>query len=660
MSLLLGGMVLFFLGGVLALFGGQKQSGRLFIASAVIAQFLVLPPAFQVLTRGSLLSLAIDFSFPIGRAMLRLDPLAAFFVAVISLGGLFAAVYSLGYMKMYRDSSYSLPMYYFFLGLLFSAMLLVTIVQNVLLFMIVWEMMSLASYFLVAFEHHKEEVNRAALYYLIAMQVGAAFLLIAFVWAASLAGSMDFAALGSALGTPGSASSVLFLLFLIGFGFKAGLVPVHTWLPLAHPAAPTGVSAAMSGVMIKTGIYGILRILLIGGTPHIALCYLLFILSLITGIYGVMNAIVQQDLKKLLAYSSIENIGIIGVGIGLAMLGIAYRQEAIVLWALSGALVHIVSHSTIKGLLFYGAGVVYSTVHTREIDKLGGLIHFLPVTATSFLIGSLAISGLPVFGGFIGEFSIFAGLVQGLRPGATSLHIAAACGLAGLAFIGVMAALCFNRVFSIVFLGIPRVPHREKPSEASVAMKAPMIFLAAFIIFIGLLPVLILPLLKNVIGQFIPGLNGAEWEGMMALFNRMSLALAVFGGLVCFFLVLRRIALSGKRVQIFKTWDCGSQEESSRFSYTAGSFAAPFFQLVEPFLPRHLKVHAPDGFFPREAGYESRYEDLAAVYLIDPVNRFIRWFMGLFAWVQSGRTQQYILYGLVFLLLLIVWIIGMS
>ena len=217
-----------------------------------------------------------------------------------------------------------------------------------------------------------------------------------------------------------------------------------------------------------------------------------------------MNAIVQHDLKKLLAYHSIENIGIIGIGIGLGMLGLAYHQDAVALCGFLGGLLHVFNHFTFKSLLFYGAGVVYTKTHTRDIEKLGGLIHYLPVTAILFLIASLAISGLPLFSGFISEFAIYTGLVRSLAPGSAIFHVAVACGLTGLAFIGILAILCFTKVFSVCFLGLPRVPHEEKLSEGSAAMLTPMIVLGVFIVFIGLFPLLALPLLKNVVRQFVP------------------------------------------------------------------------------------------------------------------------------------------------------------
>jgi hydrogenase-4 component B len=235
-----------------------------------------------------------------------------------------------------------------------------------------------------------------------------------------------------------------------------------------------------------------------------------------------------------------------------------------------------------------------------------------------------------------------------------------ACGLTGLAFIGILAVLCFTKVFSICFLGLPRVPHQEKLSEGSAFMLTPMIILGVSIVVIGFFPLLALPLLKNVVGQFVPGFASAGWDNMMALFGRLSLAMVILGGLILFFMTMRRMLLRGKEVTIFKTWDCGYQEASSRMSYTGSSFAAPFMHLVAPFIPQKITVKQPQGLFPKDALYESYHDDFIAFYLIKPLNVAILWCMGLFTWMQSGRTQHYILYGLIFLIILIIWIIGVS
>jgi formate hydrogenlyase subunit 3/multisubunit Na+/H+ antiporter MnhD subunit len=656
MNLLLVGIALFLVAGLMAIPLPQRQKGMAFVILAAFAQIFILPSVLKILLGSSSLNLVVAFSGPIGNAALRVDPLAAFFIFFISIGGLLAGIYSLGYMKLYQqDSRVSFSTYYFFMGLLVSAMLLVVIVQNSLLFLIVWEIMSLASFFLVSFEHHKEEVRKAGLNYLIAMQIGAAALLVAFGWSMVLTGELDFNALVAL--NPATATFIFILLF-IGFGTKAGFVPLHTWLPLAHPAAPTAVSAIMSGVMIKTGIYGILRTILIIGVPRAWLAYLVFGIALLSGIYGIMHAIAQCDLKKLLAYSSIENIGIIGMGIGVGMLGLVNGQEMIVIAGFLGALLHVFNHFTFKSLLFYGVGIIYSKTHTRDIEKLGGLVHWLPYTTPLFLIGSLAISGLPLFNGFISEFAIYFGMVKSLSVDWVGQNFAAVVGIAGLAFIGVMAVLCFTKAFSISFLGSSRTERHETLCEASGMMLVPMLVLAVFIILIGLFTPVVLPLLSGVVKQFLREASFAAWNEILELFIKINHALLVFGGLIVFFIGLRWLLLRHRTVTIFKTWDCGYQAENSRIQYTASSFAFSFLGLVSGLVPQKKLLVRPQALFPAQAEFTSQSDDLAEYWLIRPVIRFLHYILHLLSWIQSGRTQQYILYGLIFLIILVIWVIG--
>ncbi len=658
MNYFLLGIALFFLAGIISIFVKENSKGIIFISFSVFAQFLILPSSISVLVSGISLEASFNFSEPIGIAALRLDPLAAFFAIIISIGAMLASIYSQGYMKHYKPGKYSLSSFYFFFGLLAASMMLVVVVQNALLFLIVWELMSIASFFLVVFENDKEEVRRAGIYYLIAMQIGVSFLIAAFAWLGNLSGSYDFASFKIFLTKQNDVSIILFVLFFIGFGTKAGFVPFHTWLPRAHPAAPTGVSAIMSGVMIKTGIYGILRILLLSGIPDLRLSYFVLIISIITGIYGVMNAIAQHDLKKLLAYHSIENIGIIGMGIGIGMLGLSYNQPVIALLGFIGAVLHVFNHFTFKTLLFYGAGIVYLKTGTRNTEKLGGLIKFIPVTASLFLLGSIAISGLPLFNGFISEFAIYLGMAKGLPVNNLGLNIAAIIGISGLALIGVMAVLCFTKVFGICFLGLPRGNYHEDFSERSPSFLVPMILLSLFIIIIGLLPNFVLPVLSSTVKQFISADVSAELNSIFSLYELLSKAFLIFGGLIIFFLLLRFLLLRNRNVKIFKTWNCGYQGESSRLQYTSSSFALPFLELVEQFVPRNTLVETQKEIFPSEIHLETSHHDFTERNIIQPVLRSIRKFLSLFAWIQSGKMQQYILYGLVFLVLILIWIIG--
>ncbi len=654
---LLIGIFLIVFGGVGAIFSTQRYKGWFFLAGTSAAQFFILPTVFPVLSSGKLLSMIWHFSQPIGDVSVMVDGLSAFFLLIISLSGILAALYSIGYMKMYQKNPlYSLGGFYFFMGILVTAMMLVVMVQNALLFLVFWEIMSLSSFFLVNFENDKAAVRRASLYYFIAMQVGVAFLMTGFGWASLLAGSMNFSAFSQIAQMDKTAASVIFLLLFIGFGTKAGFIPMHSWLPRAHPAAPSGVSAMMSGIMIKTGIYGILRLILLIGVPAPWLAYFVFFIGLATGILGVMNAIAQHDLKSLLAFHSIENIGIIGIGIGMGMIGMVTKSPFIIVCGFLGAILHVFNHFTFKSLLFLSAGAVYSQTHTRDIEKLGGLIHTMPYTAGLFLLGSLAISGLPLFNGFISEFALYSGMIHGMAVDHLIINLVMLIGMAGLAFIGVMAVICFTKVFGIVFQGSPRSEIDPKPTEVSTAFLLPMWVLAGLILLVGLGAPLILPLLNHTIQLFVPAADSLAL--LSGTYVQLSKVLWLLAGLIFFFTGIRWLLLRGKTVTVFKTWDCGYQATSPRLQYTASSFADSFLELAGKIVPRNKHLSRPQGLFPLSAHYESHSEDVLEQWLIRPLVVFLQRCLLLFSWIQSGRTQRYILYGLIFLTVIIVWIIG--
>lgn len=656
------GSIILLLGGIVSIFFKENLKSKIFLTFALISQFLVLPQAFNVLSAGIHLEIFIELNELFGIIPLRLDPLAALFSIIISVGSLLAAVYSAGYMKMYRGRD-SLNSYNFFLGLMSSSMLLVVIIQNTIMFLIAWEVMSIASFFLVIFENKKEETIKAGIYYLTAMQICAAFLIAAFAWASAASGSMDFLSLKNILDHSGSTGVLLFILFFIGFGTKAGFVPMHTWLPKAHPAAPTGVSALMSGVMIKTGIYGILRVLSLSGIPNKTLAYAVLILSIITGIFGVMNAIAQHDLKKLLAYHSIENIGIIGMGIGVGMLGMAYNNQIISALGILGALLHTINHFTFKSVLFYGAGIIYSGTHTREIDRLGGLAKFIPKTSVMFLIASVAISGLPLFNGFISELAIYLGISKSFLVKDLGLNIAAVLGISGLAFIGSMAFLCFTKVYGISFLGAPRFEFNPLPDEKESSMLLPMAILTAAMIIIGIVPLVVINPVGNAVNQFLNGGFNIAGTEIVNVYIPVSISLIVFTGIVLFFYIVRSFLLRNKEVRTFKTWDCGYQADpqtAARMQYTSSSFAQLFLTLIEELVPRKIRLNKEQILFPKEASFESHPQDLSENYIIQPSINWLNKFLNLFSWIQGGRMQQYIIYGLIFLIFLLIWILGVE
>ena len=459
-------------------------------------------PALKVLAKGGVLAQVFNFNNLFGSVCFQIDYLSAFFILIISVMSVVSVVYSKGYLKAYIDKS--LDAHLIFFPVLVASMLAVVTCQNALMFLICWEIMSLSSFFLVIFENEKKEVIKAGISYLVFMHISVIFIMLAFSIISVKSGSFDFSSFANVLTGHKSLANLVFILSFIGFGTKAGFVPFHNWLPEAHPAAPSHVSAIMSGVMIKTGIYGILRVLSFLGTPSKMIAFVVFIISIVTALYGILYAISQNDIKKLLAYSSIENIGIIGTGIGIGMIGSAYNQPLVAVLGYAGCLLHILNHAVFKELLFLAAGSVYIKTHTRDIENLGALIKSMPGTAVLFLIGSVAICALPPLNGFISEFLIYMGMFRGLLVNNFFVFIVMLFGIASLALVGTMAILCFTKVFSVVFLGLPRSEASSNvTSDNSLSMILPMGFLSVLVVLIGIFSLFAFVLVCKPVSMFI-------------------------------------------------------------------------------------------------------------------------------------------------------------
>ncbi|OGI03153.1 MAG: hypothetical protein A2Y25_08335 [Candidatus Melainabacteria bacterium GWF2_37_15] len=570
----------------------------------------------------------------IGNINLVIDPLSAFFILIISIMSVLGIVYSIGYIKPYLNKNKSIFSHYLFLIILIISMLLVTVVQNALAFLIVWELMSLSSFFLVIFESEKKEVLSAGINYLITMHVSVLFLIAGFIMLSSTSGSYDFASF------EGHVTNIPFILLFIGFGIKAGFVPFHTWLPKAHPAAPSHVSGLMSGIMIKTGIYGILRTLSWIPNPSKDIAYFVLAISVISALFGVLYAIAQHDLKKLLAYHSIENIGIIGMGIGIGMLGLAYDNDLIAILGFSGGILHILNHAIFKQLLFFAAGAVYNKTHTRNIEKLGGLVKSMPATSALFLTGSVAITGLPPLNGFISEFLIYLGLLNGLSIKNSSILIVFVISIAALALVGTMAMLCFTKAYGVVFLGVPRGQKAALvKNDVTKIMLIPMAVLASLTFIIGLFPQYVVKLLMIPVSVFVNTETFIMMDPYITILRTVSLS--GLGFIMLFGLIygLRTLMLRNKRVYNHNTWGCGYHAINNRMQYTASSYADLFLSFFKPF-------------------FSVNYGDIFEYYLINPVLKFNKKVIECFYWIQSGNTQQYILYGLIFLIFAIIYTVG--
>lgn len=651
------GVLMLLAGGFFSLFIKEKYKLTFLSFLSLIGVSLILKTAINVLLFDEILSASYILSGPIGEVKFAIDSLSAFFLVVISVMGLLDIIYSIGYFKPYLGNNRNISSHCFFLSLLIVAKLVLVCVHNTLAFLIMWEIMSVSSFFLMVFENEKKETFEAGINYLITMHVGVIFLIIGFVSLANKTNSYDFFVYKEYFQNIKSFPNLLFYLFFIGFGLKAGFLPLHSWLPKAHPAAPSNISGIMSGVMIKTGIYGILRMIYIFGEPSLSASYFILIISLLSALIGVIYAIAQHDLKKLLAYHSVENIGIIGIGIGIGMLGCVYENHIMAVLGFSGAILHVLNHSIFKELLFYSAGSVYQQTHTVNIESLGGLVKKMPITAGSFLIGSIAISGIPPLNGFVSEFLIYIGMIESFKTESPLLFTIMIFSIASLSLVGAMALLCFTKAFGVVFLGSPRSDKTDKASESGKTMITSLILLSSFTFIIGVFPQLFINIIRKpaeiIIGNSGQNVSLSKYSELM-----QNISLSALFVIILFLIIflVRAILLSRRIVEQYKTWDCGYQAGNTRMQYTASSYAKPFLLLSNFLIKHEEKLHKPENLFPKTASLHTESEDLFNAYIIVPATKIIKKFLDVFSWIQSGSTQQYILYGLLFLLGILVYV----
>jgi hydrogenase-4 component B len=593
--------------------------------------------------------------------VLTVDRLSSFFIIVVNITVLVGFIYAGGYLKPYYKTKNSLRFSIHFISYLwlYLSMIMVVLMRDGLSFLIVWEIMALSSFLLVIFDAEDTSVMKTGISYLIQMHVGMFFLLVAFLITGKETGEMSFYALNLYFST--HSNLLLFILFFIGFGIKAGIIPFHTWLPEAHPAAPSHVSGVMSGVMIKMGIYGILRVLMSVQTDLLQIGVLILIFSIISGVLGVMMAIVQHDLKRLLAYHSIENIGIIGIGIGLGVIGLATGNSTLCLLGFSGGLLHVLNHSLFKSLLFFNAGSVCQATHSRNIEHMGGLIKRMPYTSAMFLIGSLAICGLPPFNGFISEYLIYLGMFRSVSSATLYQSIALLVSIAGLTLIGGLAVFCFTKAFGIVFLGVARSEKARSAAEVSRVMIFPQLISVAFIVLIGIASFwFVKPVISIVSGGF--GIPDAEKVAGMFVPNlaQISIISGIFVLTAILLLVYRHYHLKSKVVSFEPTWGCGYTVPSPRQQYTATSYAYNYNHLAKPVLQtvKIMKEIGEDEIFPDKRTFESHSDDIFKKLFIDKPVEMISGLLKKIAVMQTGRIQHYILYAFVFMLIILIltWI----
>lgn len=656
-------------GVILALTGIKGKTGRYLLGfSAAIGAGAGIALGVSVILSGVAFNLSLPNLLPVGGGfVLTLDPLGAFFLALMGLVAVPAAIYGIDYTTANEKGHCSLRLLSLFFNLFLLSMALVTMAANVLTFLILWECMSLTSYFLVITENNEKGTLQAGIWYVAMTHVGLALLLGAFLLL-SKGSSGSFAEMRvTSAGLSATVRNAIFLLAFLGFGSKAGIVPLHVWLPRAHPAAPSHVSALMSGVMIKLGIFGFLRVVLdlMGGGPAWWGSIVLAV-GVVSALLGVLYALMEHDLKRLLAYHSVENIGIILIGIGVGLIFYSCGQMNLAALGFIAGLYHTVNHASFKGLLFLGAGSVLNATHTRNMEEMGGLIKRMPWTALFFLIGSISISALPPFNGFASEWLVYQSLLAGFNIPRPELAILTPLAVGMLALTSGLAAACFVKAFGISFLALPRSVEAENAKESPLMMQVGMGILALVCILLGLGPVVVVPFLGKVIGglgqmpQIVPPLTNHFSLQTPQAFGQISPALVAIAllGILALIPIAFKIFRVNLHFRLGETWGCGRTGQTPRMEYTATAFAEPlrriFAELYRPMKQLSINFHPESKYFVESIAYKSEITPLFDRMLYDPLLRFVRKISGLVLKLQTGLVHLYLVYIAVILVVLLI------
>ncbi len=667
-------ILLYALGALFALcfFKRQAVGNYISLIFAALASCFSIALAIVMLSDGG----ATRFDFLIYHAIIKynflLDPLSSFFMLAISVIGFLASLYSLGYTKLYvnkRDTRF----FGFTYNLFLLSMILVVTANNALVFMIVWELMTLISFFLVIFEHENPANIKAGFTYIVMSHIGAGLIAVAFFILFAYAGEYtfgfdDFRHLGAYM--PAIYKNIVFFLILIGFGIKAGIFPLHLWLPLAHPAAPSNASMVMSGVMIKTAIYGFMRFYFEFLTP----CppwwgFIVIIMGASSAVLGILYALMERDIKTLLAYSSVENIGIILIGIGLSMIFKSYNLMFLSSFAMMAGLYHLINHAVFKCLLFGCAGNIYYATHTKNIEELGGLIKRLRITAPLFLVGALSISAIPPLNGFMSEWLIFQSLLNGFNlPSVFFKIMTVICG-AIVALTGTLVATCFIKAFGISFLALPRSVQAQKAKEVPMIMLVSMGILALMCVSMGLFPVRIMTVINQVnthlLGiNIIQNITAYDWLKTGSLhtnFTGLSPKSAPVFGLIFFAITFGVLTLlrPGFTKRVYETWTCGITPES-RFGYTATAFTKPFKIIFgNLYRPRREidTTYIIPKYFVKSITYIGEITPIFEKYFYTPISNYVLNIANRVRWVHTGSVHVYLAYIFVTLLVAILFYI---
>ena len=605
MSLLHAATICLILGALLCLaVPGNRQRAAVGIASQAVATLLVLWAVVPVLGHQPPIVAQLTWSYPVDLILLRIDGLGALFLAFSMPLTLLGAIYAHGYLRDYFQSDRNIGVHYALLNMVSLSYLIIYSVENGMVFLLGWEIAALAAWLLVIWDYRSQKVRFAGFNYLVSTHLGLLFLITAFLILFSETGSFDFSKFAAFLQHPGVTRNVLFLLLVASFGLKSAFFPMHTWLPRAHAAAPAHVSALMSGVIHKAGLYGLLRFTLLMSTPDEWMGWFLIAFALLSAVTGVMYTAVQRDLKRLLGYSSTENVGIACLGFGIGYLGLTWHNPVLVVLGFAGGLLHVLHHAVFKCLLFYAAGAVYSATHSVDIERLGGLARRMPQTAIAFLLGGIAIAALPPLNGFVSEFLLYCGMFDDSVLGGQNRGLLVLAATV-LAFVGAVSAFAMTRAFGLTFLGNPRQPLAHEPHDPVLAMRLALYILGALLFVFGLMPQVGLAMVAVPAGQFIqlvkPGQDVARILAVPLALLQPLIAVSVAVLSLVGVLALARKWFFPAPAPAHRTWGCGYTEPLPHAQYTAASFSGHLASYYRTLLPTKLDSQLPEGPFPHEA-----------------------------------------------------------
>jgi len=588
---------------------------------------------------------ALRLALPmIGTIPLSCDGITLFFLFTFQLLSLAGSVYAIGYLEQYVRRGIRIRWHLVSFTLLIVSMQLVVVVQHALAFLMAWEMMALSAYFCIVLEKERPEVRRGGFWYFVATHASALFLYVFFILLHDTTGSWEFADFARQTGWDAGTLTLLLVTGFLGFAIKAGFMPFHAWLPNAHPAAPAHVSGLLSAINIKAGIYGIVRMFMFFPSDRQAFGWSLLAVALVSAIGGVWYALAQHEMKRLLAYHSVENIGIIGLGLAVAWLGRCIGSPGLVALGLAGALLHTLNHAIFKALLFFGVGNVYLYAHTSDIEKLGGLAKALPVTGVGFLIGAVSICGLPPFNGFLSEFLIYKSIFQGggLMGGHAPLALLVAA--VSLAFVGGLAVACFAKLYGIVFLGECRSKFQARLGHEAISSFLVLAGLATLCGWIGFVPGGALRLIAPAVSEMSGLPDTRLGAGLIAPLAGLTPVFGLLLAMTLLTLIVKFWVQKKAGIRLRETWGCGYRSVTARMQYSASSFAEELVRLGQPMIGLKLHWKPIAHVLPEPRAFKSHGFDQIEQGLWVRLDRAIGRALVLLRWIQSGNIRHYVVY----------------